>query len=258
MTNYLHNKTSAINPLRVLTDPVRRAILPKNIMPAGNQSLAGEKTGAMAFIIGSTLQDGVKSAFSSLSKDLGEKGLSLSNVDIVMVTLRSMDLFKDFNGSYEAELGGHKPARYCVEKPGILPNNAFGIIRVVASDGAKTPINPESLPAPVGPFSYGICTDGKIYVSGQIAPGEPEFGKQAETTIGKMETVLKAGGFSMKEVTEATIFFLDKEKLDAHMLKIQRHFPNWYSQDNIFKQVSALPLGVDFEVSCVAEREGKR
>ena len=259
MSAYLPGKTSATNPLRVFTDPIKRAILPKGIEPAENKSLAGGKTTAMAFIIGTTLQDGVKSAFSSISKDLGEKkkGLSLSNVDLVMVTLRSMDLFKDLNGPYEAEFGGYKPARYCVEKPGILPNNAFGMIKVVASDGAKTPITPDGFPAPVGPFSYGICTDGKIYVSGQIQPNTPDFGTQVDAVIGKAEVVLNAGGFSMGDVKETTIFYLDKAMLDAHMLRIEKRFPKWFSQDNIFKKVSALPMGVDFEISCIAEKDGK-
>ena len=240
----------------MLINPVKRAILPRKLLDEVSCSIPAEKKKAVviSFVSGPNFESGMKAAFSKIALELSEKGLSIHDVDFAMVTLRSMADFAAFNAPYEAELLGHKPARYCVEKADILPAGSLAMIKVKASEGAKVPVTPENFPAPVGPFSYGICSDGKVYVSGQIMPKEPDFGKQVTAVIGKVETVLKAGGSSLAEVTEATFFYVDEAKFMGAQVQLQKAFPAWHSQHNDFKKVSALPLGVDFEISCVSEK----
>jgi len=236
-------KASAISP----------AVLPKNPVPAKTSSMAGTCV-IHASVKGQNISEGMKAAFSEISKELAKHGLGFHNIGFVQAQLRSMDDLAAFNASFAGALGGNKPAGYCVIKEEGMPPGASAKIFMLASEGKKEPITPESFPAPDGPFSYGILSGRKIYVSGQFSPEKSGFDMQAALAVENVKAVLKAGGASLQDVAEATFFCTDVVKFLERYDHFESIFPNWHVQINNVVQVSGLPLGADFGMSCVAEK----
>jgi 2-iminobutanoate/2-iminopropanoate deaminase len=76
-------------------------------------------------------------------------------------------------------------------------------------------IRTNSAPAPVGPYSQAIVTDGWVFCSGQVGL-EPATGElvdgveaQAERALGNLEAVLDAAGVGFADVVKTTIFLAD-------------------------------------------------
>ena len=81
----------------------------------------------------------------------------------------------------------------------------------------KEVIRTNKAPAPVGPYSQGIKTGGRIYVAGQ-GPVDPGTGKmpegiaeQTRQTLNNVKAILEEGGASMEHVVKATVHLTDLE-----------------------------------------------
>lgn len=79
----------------------------------------------------------------------------------------------------------------------------------------KEVVRTNKAPAPVGPYSQGIRTGGRIYVAGQ-GPVNPETGKmpegiaeQTRQTLNNVKAILEEGGASMEHVVKATVHLTD-------------------------------------------------
>ena len=79
----------------------------------------------------------------------------------------------------------------------------------------KEVVRTNKAPAPVGPYSQGIRTGGRIYVAGQ-GPVNPETGKmpegiaeQTRQTLNNVKAILEEGGASMEHVVKATVRLTD-------------------------------------------------
>ena len=75
----------------------------------------------------------------------------------------------------------------------------------------KKEIKTDKAPCPIGPYSQGIISGGRIYVSGQ-APIDPETGKipdgitaQTHQVIKNIRSILEAGEASLDNVVKTTV-----------------------------------------------------
>lgn len=80
---------------------------------------------------------------------------------------------------------------------------------------ATTYLNPPDLPTPIGPFSYGVLDDGKIYVSGAVGTdenwnivGKGDVAAQTQRAFENIEKVLKAGGCSLQDVVKMNMYLV--------------------------------------------------
>ncbi len=119
-------------------------------------------------------------------------------------------------------------------------------------------INTSDAPAPIGPYSQSVLANGTLYVSGQI-PLDPESGDLIEGTIEQetkqvmqnLEAILEAAGASFSKVVKCSIFvknMTDFTRINAVYGEYFRE--NYPARETV--EVSALPKGVNVEISCIA------
>ncbi len=118
-------------------------------------------------------------------------------------------------------------------------------------------------PAAIGPYSQGIAiTSGRsmIFVSGQL-PVDPKTGKIVEGGIGEMtkqiicnlEAILKAGGYSLKDIVRTDVFLKDiKKDFKSMNEEYAKYFGGEAPPARQTVQVAELPLGAPIEISCIA------
>jgi 2-iminobutanoate/2-iminopropanoate deaminase len=79
-----------------------------------------------------------------------------------------------------------------------------------------TAILTERAPAPVGPYSQAIRSDGFVFCSGQVGL-DPKTGKivaggvaeQARQVLDNLDAVLASAGLTLADVVKTTIFLVD-------------------------------------------------
>jgi len=77
-------------------------------------------------------------------------------------------------------------------------------------------IRTENAPKAVGPYSQGVCTNGFLFVSGQI-PIDPTTGnfvsggirEQTKQALLNVKAIVEAAGLKMSQVVKATVFLAD-------------------------------------------------
>ena len=122
----------------------------------------------------------------------------------------------------------------------------------------KKVINTDQAPAPIGPYSQSVATNGMLYISGQIpiipATGELETGGiQAETkqVMENLSAILKEAGASFDNVVKTSIFVSSMGDFGAVNEVYGRYFgENPPARETV--EVSALPKYVNVEISCIA------
>lgn len=94
-------------------------------------------SGQLAFgddgkLVGSTISEQTTKTFDNILNVLGENGLSLEDIVKVTIWLTDTKDFAEFNDTYAAILGDHKPARSTVCSALMLPD-ALVEIEVIAA-----------------------------------------------------------------------------------------------------------------------------
>jgi 2-iminobutanoate/2-iminopropanoate deaminase len=122
----------------------------------------------------------------------------------------------------------------------------------------KKVINTDQAPAPIGPYSQSVATNGMLYVSGQIpivpATGELESGGiQAETrqVMENLSAILQAAGAGFDNVVKTSIFVANM----ADFAAINEVYGSYFGDNPPAREtveVSALPKYVNVEISCIA------
>jgi 2-iminobutanoate/2-iminopropanoate deaminase len=122
----------------------------------------------------------------------------------------------------------------------------------------KTVINTINAPAPIGPYSQAIAAGGFLYVSGQI-PLDPKTGEiessdiKAETKLvmENIKAILTEAGLDFGSIVKTTIFLTDMQSFaqvnEVYGTYFTAQFP---ARETV--QVSALPKGVNVEISVIA------
>ncbi len=79
----------------------------------------------------------------------------------------------------------------------------------------RTYLNPTDLPAPIGPFSYGVLDGDTIYVSGAVGTddkwnivGKGDVAAQTQQAFENIEKVLKAAGCSLRDVIKMNMYLV--------------------------------------------------
>jgi len=122
----------------------------------------------------------------------------------------------------------------------------------------KIIINTPEAPAPIGPYNQAVMVNGTLYVSGQI-PLNPATGKlvegeikdQALQVMKNLGAILNAAGLDFSNVVKSSIFLKDMRDFPI----VNEVYGKFFVSDPPARetvQVSALPMYVDVEISCIA------
>jgi 2-iminobutanoate/2-iminopropanoate deaminase len=122
----------------------------------------------------------------------------------------------------------------------------------------KKVFNTDKAPAPIGPYSQAVATNGMLYVSGQIpiipATGELENGGiQAETkqVMENLGAILQEAGINFDHVIKTSIFIASMKDFALINEIYGRYFgENPPARETV--EVSVLPKNVNVEISCIA------
>jgi len=122
----------------------------------------------------------------------------------------------------------------------------------------KKIINTSNAPAPIGPYSQAVASNGMLYVSGQI-PLDPSTGELVSTGIKdetdrvmkSLKAILEEAGVSFDNVVKCSIFIADMNDFAA----INEVYGSYFGENPPAREtveVSTLPKNVNVEISCIA------
>ncbi len=123
----------------------------------------------------------------------------------------------------------------------------------------KTIINSPKAPAPIGPYSQAVLSNGVLYVSGQI-PIDQATDQLVSTSIEdetrqvmkNLSYILEAAGASFANVLKCSIFIKDMGQFAQINAVYGEYFPeNPPARETV--EVSRLPKDVSVEISCIAQ-----
>ena len=104
----------------------------------------------------------------------------------------------------------------------------------------------------LGPYSASVTTGELCFVSGQIAP-DPDFAKEAEGALRKIEAQLERCGRELAHIVSATVYLTDMDLYGAFNEVYARVLPAPYPA-RACVAVRALPGGARVEVQVIAAR----
>ena len=115
-------------------------------------------------------------------------------------------------------------------------------------------------PKSIGPYSQGIVSGDRIYVSGQ-GPVDPESGdvisgspgEQTRRTLRNVEAILQADGASLDDVIKTTVFVSDMRYYDEVNEVYEIMMSNPYPARSAV-EVVRLPVDIDVEIEVIAEQ----
>ncbi|MCR9250903.1 MAG: RidA family protein [bacterium] len=122
----------------------------------------------------------------------------------------------------------------------------------------KKIINTSNAPAPIGPYSQAVLSNGTLYVSGQIAIN-PETGNLVEDNIEEetlqvmknLKAILVAAEMDFSNVVKCSIFIKNMGDFGRINEVYGQYFPeNPPARETV--EVSVLPKNVNVEISCIA------
>lgn len=124
----------------------------------------------------------------------------------------------------------------------------------------KKVITSQNAPAPIGPYSHAnlVPAGEMLFVSGQVAKdaktGElilNDVKSETHKVMGNVKAILTDGGMDFNNVVKTTIFLTDMKSFGDVNEAYGSYFTgNYPARETV--QVSALPLGVNVEISVIA------
>ena len=115
-------------------------------------------------------------------------------------------------------------------------------------------------PAPIGPYSQAVESDGWLYCSGQIAL-DPKSGEmvaggvvaEARRVLSNLQAVLAEAGLGFADVVKTTIYLVDLADF-AKVNEVYAEFVTPPFPARATVGVAALPKGAKVEIDLVASR----
>ena len=141
---------------------------------------------------------------------------------------------------------------------------ALGVILSVSGCAAmpigREQISTDDAPAAIGPYAQAVRVGGTIYLSGQIAL-DPSTAKmvsggideQTHRVLRNIRSVLRAAGFSMRDVVQSQVFLSDLEDYAA----MNAVYASYFEEDPPARaavQVARLPRDALVEIMVTATR----
>ena len=124
----------------------------------------------------------------------------------------------------------------------------------------KKIINTQNSPAPIGPYSQAVLSNGTLYMSGQIAisPKDGELKTasiemETRQVMSNMEAVLIAADMHWKDVVKCSIYLSGMSNF-AEINEIYAEYFKTNPPARETVEVSKLPKGVNVEISCIASK----
>lgn len=121
-----------------------------------------------------------------------------------------------------------------------------------------TTIQTTKAPAAIGPYSQGIAVGSFRFISGQLgldpATGKlvgEEFSAQARQALQNLQQIVEAGGCSLRQVAAVDVYLTDIGRF-AEFNEIYKQFFSEHRPARAVVEVSALPIGAQVEVKCIA------
>lgn len=125
----------------------------------------------------------------------------------------------------------------------------------------KTIINTDKAPAPIGPYSQAVAANGLLFISGQI-PANPATGEivttgitdEAKMVMENLKAILTEAGIGFDKIIKSTIFLTDMQTF----AQVNEVYGSYFTADFPARetvQVSALPKGVNVEISVIALKD---
>lgn len=121
-------------------------------------------------------------------------------------------------------------------------------------------IESKNAPAPIGPYSQAIETNGFIFLSGQIALSPEQGGIVSDNVEGQViqvikniTAVLEEAGLKISNIVKTTIFLKDMNDF----VKVNEIYGSYFSDSKPARstvEVSRLPKDVLVEIECIAVR----
>lgn len=121
----------------------------------------------------------------------------------------------------------------------------------------RDPVQTDSAPAAVGPYSQAIRTGDLLFVSGQI-PLDPSSGElvkedapgQARRCLENVAAICEAAGTSLANAVRITVWLTDMHDF----AQVNEAYAEFFESDppaRVAVQVGALPKGADVEVDAI-------
>ena len=122
----------------------------------------------------------------------------------------------------------------------------------------KQIIQTEQAPAPIGPYSQAVKTNGFLFISGQVAidPATNEvvtggLVKEAQQVMKNIEAILKEANLTFQHVVKTTIFLSDM----SLFAEVNEIYAGYFDGDFPAREtvaVKGLPKNVNVEISITA------
>jgi len=122
----------------------------------------------------------------------------------------------------------------------------------------RKPISTPAAPPPIGPYSQGMIADKFVYTAevGGDTPGgtlPPDVPGQTNQAINNVEAILKAGGCSLADVVQVTVYLANLADFSAMNGVYGTRFPAPYPARSIVQ--TALPApGAKVAMAAIALR----
>ena len=123
---------------------------------------------------------------------------------------------------------------------------------------AKSIIQTDQAPAPIGPYNQAVKANNFLFISGQIAldaaTGEMKMESIEEETrlvMKNLDAILKAADMQFAHVVKTTIFLSDMQ----HFAKVNEVYGSYFEKDFPAREtvaVKGLPKNVNVEISMIA------
>lgn len=120
------------------------------------------------------------------------------------------------------------------------------------------PIQTDSAPAAIGPYSQAVIANGFLFTAGQIAL-DPKSGQivagdvvaQAERVLANLKAILDAAGAAWSDVVKTTVYLHDMNDF-PRVNEVYARALGSARPARSTVQVSALPRGVLVEIDAIA------
>jgi len=126
---------------------------------------------------------------------------------------------------------------------------------------ARTVIQTQQAPAPVGPYSQAIAASGQlIFVAGQIpldpqtgtVVGEGDVAAQTRQALTNLSAILAAANAGLADVVKTTVFLADLNDFAAMNEVYATFFDEAPAPARACVEVARLPKDVRVEIECIA------
>lgn len=120
-------------------------------------------------------------------------------------------------------------------------------------------IKTDKAPAAIGPYSQAVVSNNLVFTAGQI-PINPVTGKLVDgnfkdrvvQVFENISAILAEAGTNLKYSVKMTVFLIDLGRFAEVNEVFAKYFEGIEPPSRSAVQVSALPLGVDVEIECIA------